>query len=253
MPCCSAVRPGAADSAEPVRSPDCAAPAEQAPPERKPQCDAPRRDRTRHSSDVVRQTNKPRSSRERTDCVASSVSQETPAIEPQPNSEARLRLLKPSTWRHNDVARSSFRRTDRYPHTYWRNFCVVGTEPFELVGDVAVAGQGREDVQAQHHGRRYCWAFGAVCRAQAQGGDPDRPKLSDHHAPGGGVLWVLAPPRSATGGDREPRGRSGLDRDAAAAQAGQDGQARWRGTVAGASRLQARRATGVRDGGRALA
>src|SRR5229473_3047056 len=44
-----------------------------------------------------------------------------------------------------------------------------------------------------------------------------------------------------------------LKRNAAAAQAGQDGQARWRGTVAGASRLQARRATGVRDGGRALA
>src|SRR5882757_11523702 len=67
-------------------------------------------------------------------------------------SEARLRLLKPTQPGDDDVARSSFRRTDRYPHVYCRNFCFAGTEPFELAGDVVVAGQGREDVHAQRHG-----------------------------------------------------------------------------------------------------
>src|ERR1700738_4423618 len=153
----------------------------------------------------------------------------------------------------DDVARSSFRRTDRYPHAYWRNFCIIGTEPFELAGDVAVAGQRREDVQARHRGWQRGRAFDAVCGAQAQDGGPDRPKLSDRHDPGGGAGWVLVASCPATGGDREPRGRSRLDRGAAAAQAGQDGQARWRGTVADASRLTARRATGVRYGGCPLA
>src|SRR6201984_3399102 len=89
-------------------------------------------------------------------------------------SEARLRLLTHQPG-DNDVARSSFRRTGRYPHAVWRNFCVVGTESFELAGDVAVAGQGREDVQTQCCGWRYCGTFAAVCRAQAQGAGADRP------------------------------------------------------------------------------
>src|SRR6266487_1647928 len=96
----------------------------------------------------------------------------------------------------DDVARSSFRRTDRYPHAYCRNFYIAGTEPFELAGDVVVARQGREDVQAQRRGGRYGRAFGAVCGAQAQGGGPDRPKLSDRHDPGGGAGRVLAAPCS---------------------------------------------------------
>src|ERR1700738_3467917 len=117
----------------------------------------------------------------------------------------------------NDVARSSFRRTGRYPYTVWRNLCVFGTEPFELADYVAFARQGREDVQTQRHGGRCFGALEAVCRPQAQGGGPDRPELSDHHDPGGGAGWVLAAPRPATGGDREPRGRSRFDRHAAAA------------------------------------
>src|ERR1700738_4887416 len=68
-----------------------------------------------------------------------------------------------------------------------------------------------------------------------------------------GLGGVRAAPRSETGGDREPRGRSRLDCDIAPATTGQDGQARWRDAVAGASGLQARRATGLRDGGCALA
>src|SRR5947208_381307 len=92
-----------------------------------------------------------------------------------------------------------------------------------------------------------------LCEELKQDGGPDRPKLSDHHDPGGGAGWVLAPPRSATGEDREPCGRSRFDRDAPAAQARQDGPARRGDAAAGASRLQARRAAGVRDGGRALA
>src|ERR1700741_3129389 len=93
-------------------------------------------------------------------------------------SEARLRLLTHQPG-DNDVARSSFRRTGRYPHAVWRNFCVVGTVSFELAGDVAVAGQGREDVQTQCCGWRYCGTFAAVCRAQAQGAGADRPGLPD--------------------------------------------------------------------------
>src|SRR5450631_4401016 len=45
-----------------------------------------------------------------------------------------------------DVARSFFRWTDRYPQPVWRNFRFVGTEPFEMGCDVAVARQRREDV-----------------------------------------------------------------------------------------------------------
>ena len=30
----------------------------------------------------------------------------------------------------------------------WRNFCVIGTEPFELADNLAFARQGREDVRA---------------------------------------------------------------------------------------------------------
>src|SRR5664280_2916417 len=58
--------------------------------------------------------------------------------------------------------------------------------------------------------------------------------LSDHHHSGGRSGRLLDPPRSATGGDREPRGRSRLDRDIAPPAAGQDGQDRRRGAVAGA-------------------
>src|SRR4051794_37411447 len=40
--------------------------------------------------------------------------------------------------------------------------------------------------------------------------------------PGGRAGWVLASPCSAAGRHREPRGRSGVDRDTASAQASQD-------------------------------
>ena len=41
-----------------------------------------------------------------------------------------------------------------------RNFCLVGTEPFEMAGDVAVARQWREDVATERTGLRArpnCW------------------------------------------------------------------------------------------------
>src|SRR5216684_2397582 len=72
-----------------------------------------------------------------------------------PESEARLGLQTTQPG-GDDVARSSFRRTDRYPHAVWRNFCVFGTEPFDVAGHVAVARPGREDVQAQRRGGRCC-------------------------------------------------------------------------------------------------
>src|SRR6201988_1588487 len=78
-------------------------------------------------------------------------------------SEARLRLLTHQPG-DDDVARSSYRRTDRYPHAVWRNFCVVGTEPFELAGNLAFAWQGREDVQTRRHGRQCCGADETVRR-----------------------------------------------------------------------------------------
>src|SRR5579863_5557201 len=176
----------------------------------------------------------------RTAVIARSVATKIPWGWIATKSEARLRFAETTQPGDDDVARSSFRRTDRYPHAYCRNFHLVGTEPFGLAGDVAVARQGREDVQAQRRGRQCGRACDAVRRPQAQGRDPDRPKLSDHHDPGGGAGWVLAAPRPATAEDRKPCGRSGLDRNAAAAQAGQDGPARRRGAAAGASRLQAR-------------
>src|SRR3982074_665552 len=85
---CIAVPPGAADPAARARCPDRAAPAEPVPPEHRPQCDALPRDRKAHSSDAVRQTDKLRSSGERTDCAASSASRETPATEPHLRSAA---------------------------------------------------------------------------------------------------------------------------------------------------------------------
>ena len=38
--------------------------------------------------------------------------------------------------------------TDRCPHRSWRNFCVIGTEPIDLVDHFVVARQRREDVEA---------------------------------------------------------------------------------------------------------
>jgi hypothetical protein len=122
-----------------------------------------------------------------------------------------------------------------------------------LAGDVVVAGQGREDVQAQRHGWQCGRSFDAVCGVPAQGGGPDRPKLSDHHDPGGGTGRVLAAPCSATERYRKPCGRSRFDRDAAKAKTRQDGPDRRRDAAADVSGLQAWRAAGLRDGDCALA
>src|SRR5262245_11130281 len=83
-------------------------------------------------------------------------------------SEARLRLLNPFNLEtmmlldHPSDGLAAIR-------TQFGNFCVIGTEPLDLAGHVAVARPGREDVQAQREGRRYCGTFEAVCRAEAQG------------------------------------------------------------------------------------
>src|SRR5713101_7863078 len=108
------------------------------------------------------------------DTRLSTLSPHTPSLRAQrrfheewiaPESEARLGLQTTQPG-GDDVARSSFRRTDRYPHAVWRNFCVVGTESFELADNVAFAWQRREDVQAWRHGRRCCRLDAAVRRPQ---------------------------------------------------------------------------------------
>ena len=59
-------------------------------------------------------------------------------------------------------------------------------------------------------------------------------------------FWIH--PFSGEGGDREPRGRRGLDRGFAASSPRQYRQDRWRGAAARGAGLQAPRAAGVLDG-----
>ena len=136
-------------------------------------------------------------------------------------SEARLRLLNPLNLETTDVARSPFRRTDRYPHAFGAIFVSLELSRSNVAGDVAVAGQRREDVQAQLTAGDVAGLDEAVCGAQAQGGDPDRPELSDHHDPGGGAGRVLAAPCSARQKGIESHVvDAGFDRGAAAAHGG---------------------------------
>jgi hypothetical protein len=66
----------------------------------------------------------------------------------------RVRLLTLPLWEKNvECYHCPPCRTGRYPHAAWRNFRFVGTEPVDLAGDIAVAGERREDVKAFRAGR----------------------------------------------------------------------------------------------------
>ena len=56
------------------------------------------------------------------------------------------------------------RRTDRYPYPAWRSFHLVGTEPFDLACDIAIAGRRGEDVEAFRESRRCRLAAKACAR-----------------------------------------------------------------------------------------
>src|SRR6202166_4752463 len=61
-------------------------------------------------------------------------------------------VANPLNLEATNATRSPLRRTDRYPNQSWRNFRLIGTQPFNLAGHVAVAGRRREDVEAQRLG-----------------------------------------------------------------------------------------------------
>jgi hypothetical protein len=77
-----------------------------------------------------------------------------------------------------NATRSPLRRTDRYPNLSWRNFRLIGTQPFNLADHVDVAGRRREDVEAQRLGwtsLRCCRAFRSSSRRRSRGrGNPSR-------------------------------------------------------------------------------
>src|SRR5215471_13294131 len=91
---------------------------------------------------------------------------------------AGFKVAIPLNLEATDVARSP-ETPDRYPCAVWRDFRFFGTESKDLADHVTFPGQGREDVETQRDGRRYCGARGALCRAAAQGGNADGQDLSD--------------------------------------------------------------------------
>src|SRR3974377_2557930 len=64
-------------------------------------------------------------------------------------------LLEPNHGRCS----SPYCRPDCYHNPAWRNFCFVGTEPFDLAGNLAFTGWRREDVEA--------FSAGGQCRGTA--------------------------------------------------------------------------------------
>ena len=104
-----------------------------------------------------------------------------------------------------------------------------------MAGDVAVAGERREDVAARSRSRRYAGACCACLRnssARLRSGRAAPTRSSSSKKPG----WTGSGSTASlqAGRDREPRGRRRLDRDAAPAAAGQDRQDRRRDAGAGA-------------------
>jgi hypothetical protein len=52
-------------------------------------------------------------------------------------------VANPLNLEATNATRSPLRRTDRYPNQSWRNFRLIGTQPFNLADHVAVAGRRR--------------------------------------------------------------------------------------------------------------
>src|ERR1700724_4138414 len=96
-----------------------------------------------------------------------------------------------------NAARSPLRGTDRYPNQSWRNFRLIGTQPFNLADHVAVAGRRREDVEAQRLGWGHRCAAVALFGAQAEGVRADGAILPDHRHSRGGTGWLLDSPGAA--------------------------------------------------------
>src|ERR1700724_4751122 len=56
-------------------------------------------------------------------------------------------VANPLNLEATNATRSPLQRTDRYPNQSWRNFRLIGTQPFNLADYVAVAGRRREYVE----------------------------------------------------------------------------------------------------------
>jgi hypothetical protein len=77
---------------------------------------------------------------------------------------AQTEFANPLSLEATDVTRSPFRRTDRNPNQSWRYLCLVGTQSFDLVDYVALAGGRRENVEARLIRREHRCATGAsIC------------------------------------------------------------------------------------------
>ena len=74
---------------------------------------------------------------------------------------AQTEFANPLSLEATDVTRSPFRRTDRNPNQSWRYLRLVGTQSFDLVDYVALAGRRRENVEARLIRREHRCATGA--------------------------------------------------------------------------------------------
>src|SRR5580692_5725158 len=157
-------------------------------------------------------------------------------------------VANPLNLEATNASRSPLRRTDRYPNQSWRNFRLIGTQPFNLADHVAVAGRRREDVEAQRLGWGHRCAAVALFGAQAEGVRADGAILPDHRHSRGGTGWLLDSSGAAERGNRELRCRCGLDCDVTPPAAGQDRQDRRRGFGARATGVQTRRTACLRHG-----
>src|ERR1700691_2753313 len=77
-------------------------------------------------------------------------------------------VANPRTLETTDVARPA-RRTRRYPNPYWRDFHLVGTEPFEMADHFARPRRRAEDVQAFGRGGRPRRPVGSLLGYPGQG------------------------------------------------------------------------------------
>src|ERR1700730_1347968 len=107
-------------------------------------------------------------------------------------------VANPLNLEATNATRSPLRRTDRYPNQSWRNFRLIGTQPFNLADHVAVAGRRREDVEAQRLGSGHRWAAVALFGAQAEGVRAEGAILPDHRHSRGGTGWLLDSSGAAT-------------------------------------------------------
>src|SRR5215472_17109242 len=144
---------------------------------------------------------------------------------------AGFKVAIPLNLEATDGARSP-ETPDRYRCAVWRDFRFFGTEPKNLVDHVTFPGQGREDVDTQTAGdiAGLLARFSELQRKAAVRTGKIPSHCHSRSRPG----RVLDSSRTAARGDREPCGRSGLNRSTAPAAASQDRQDRWGGVAAGA-------------------